>query len=117
MQDSDLDDLFARARAAGPVPSAGLIARIEADAAAQSGRRVVLRRPRRSRWAGLVAALGGGAVLAGLATATLAGVWIGVAQPASLRTLTDTVSGEAAIDTSYDRVELIPSFDPFVTEG
>ncbi len=31
MQDSDLDDLFAAARRAGPQPSAALLARIEAD--------------------------------------------------------------------------------------
>lgn len=120
MPDIDLEDLFLQARAAAPLPSAGLVARIEADAEAEQARRVGGAAPARKRpsvWARFVAALGGGGVLAGLATTTLAGVWVGMAEPAPLSVLTDKVSVMIVGAADYDQIELIPADDPFLTEG
>jgi hypothetical protein len=115
--DSDLDDLFARARAESPQPPAGLLARIEADALAVHKARQPAAPARRSRWAGWVGALGGNGVLAGLATATLAGLWLGFAQPAPVSALTTTVSQAFGADSALDSVELIPALDTFGAEG
>jgi hypothetical protein len=121
MQDSDIDDLFARARGAAPEPDMALLQRIAADAdAVQAGFRPApavatpIRRGPLARW---IAALGGGPAVAGLATAALAGVWIGVAQPAPVAALTSGVTAALgqADDTVY--VELIPDFVSLGTEG
>lgn len=118
MQDSDLDGLFAAARADGPMASGTLLARIEADALAEQARRAaparVVRRP--GLWARGLAALGGMRVAAGLFTATLVGVWIGMAQPVALTGIADQVSMSLSDDTGFDTVELIPSLDPFAAE-
>ena len=121
MHDSDLDDLLAQARTVEPPLPSRLVARIEADALAeQRGWAADIRRPAprpRRRWTGWVAALGGGGVLAGLATATLAGVWLGVAQPAPVLALTQTMSDAFNSDAMLEQVELIPTLDALVTEG
>lgn len=70
----DLEAAFDAARAAPPPMPAALMARIEADA-------VALLRPV-PLWRRLVAGIGGAAGVAGLATATVVGFWIGVAPPA-----------------------------------
>jgi anti-sigma factor RsiW len=122
MENSDLDAFFAAARVAAPRPSAALLARIEADALVEQSRRArrarQARRPRQP--AGhirrILAALGGVPVAAGLASAMLAGAWIGLAQPALLAGLTDRLGGLAGTVT-LDSVELIPALDPFATEG
>jgi hypothetical protein len=64
----------------------------------------------------MLAALGGTPVAAGLAGSILAGVWIGLAQPALLSGLTDRLGGLAGAVT-LDSVELIPALDPFAAEG
>ena len=122
MQDRDLDDFFAAARAETPLPTAGLIARIEADGLAlQQARNDAARRkvtpPRRRGWAVWLASLGGGGVLAGLASVTAAGIWLGVAQPAPLAALTDTLSGARSLDLASDPVDLMPGLDSFAAEG
>lgn len=61
----------------------------------------------------LTAAFGGGAALAGIGTAAVAGVWLGFAQPVPLTAL----SGGLWSETPLDTVELIPSFDTLLTEG
>lgn len=118
MQDTDLEGLFAEARAERPSPSASLTARITADAdAVQAAFRSAPIPARPRRWAGWIAAMGGNGVLAGLATATLAGLWLGFAQPAPILTLTQTVSDAYATDAGLGSVELIPSLDAFGLEG
>ena len=118
MQDTDLDSLFVAARAGRPIPSADLTVRIVADAqAVQSTFRPAPAPARPRRWAGWIAAMGGNGVLAGLATATLAGLWLGFAQPAPVLTLTQTVSDAFAADAGLGSVELIPSLDSFGLEG
>lgn len=118
MNDSDLDDIFAEARGAAVAPSYDLMARILADAEAHQPAMPGLVRaapppPRQGLWATMMAAIGGGGALAGLSTATLAGLWIGFAQPTTLLDVTDRF---LPIET-LESVELLPSFDAILTEG
>lgn len=81
-----LDAFFAAGRAAAPDPSEALLARILADAAEVQVSATAAADARRGRgpfglWAGLLAALGGWPAVAGLASAAVAGFWIGAAQP------------------------------------
>ncbi len=82
--DRDLEDLFGAARAASPRPSEALLSRIETDARAVQEARTAEQAkpaaPRRGFWA-VIEAFGGWPGLAGLSTAALVGVWIGVADP------------------------------------
>ena len=122
MGEEELDDLFAEARAATPFPSAGLVQRIASAAMVEQAARAnptPLRSgtpahgliPRLSGW------FGGLGVTAGLATATLAGVWLGAVQPAGLSLVTDSVTQVLGVSAYLDKVELIPTFDPFLSEG
>lgn len=109
MQD-DLDTLFAAARRTQAEPSAEFLARILADAeAVQDGWHGSKAAPRGWRWPRIVALmLGGVGATAGMATAALAGMWIGFAQPEAVT----VVTGAWLTD---QRVDLIPTYD-FLTE-
>ena len=99
-----LEAAFAAARAAAAAPApAALLARIEADARAELRPEPapVPVRPRsaaRGRWHDLMQALGGWPGIGGLATASAAGVWLGLAAPAALDAL--GLPGAAGIDDS-----------------
>ena len=116
-----LESFFEAARDAAPRPSAALSARILADAAAETARRQTLQAapvvPARRRgvgfWEALVLGLGGRGALAGLAGAMVAGVWLGVAQPAPIASLAQQVAGDA---TTLDQVDLMPSIDSYLTQ-
>lgn len=111
----DLDALFAAEKQDALEPSEDLMARILADATGVQEKMGVERvEPATSNgfWSALNSALGGWPTLAGLATATVAGVWIGVSPPQSLDTLTETVLGN-----SLDYSDYLPSFDSVLTEG
>lgn len=125
MRDSDLDDLFAEARTRAPAPSEALMALVLADAATHQPRPVAAQlrvaRPS-SGWSSWFAGLRGGALAgAGMMTATLAGVWIGFAQPSSMASVTDAL-WQGAVE-QIDVVELqpsldlFPSLDGFMSEG
>ena len=103
----DLDDLLARAAQNAPAPSPALLARIAADALREQPRPVAAApRPRpapRGGWGfALADILGGSRGMAGLTLAAVSGLWIGVAQPAALSSVTDYLTGTAS-------VELFPS--------
>ncbi|MGQ0565527.1 MAG: dihydroorotate dehydrogenase [Gemmobacter sp.] len=104
MTDDDLDDLFAAARADAARPSDGLMARVLADADALQPQRRAPARPR-FRLSALIAALGGMGAMAGLATATVAGLWIGLAPPAAVDDLA------AAFWVAGDSLDLIPDLE------
>lgn len=118
MNDSDLDNLFAQARGESQEPSDDLMLRIMSDATAHQPQArgfacAAVAAPRQGLWATLLAAIGGGAALAGLSTATLAGLWIGFAQPTSFTAVTDTFLSTETLDS----IDLIPGFDTIFTEG
>ena len=118
LDDSELDLLFEAARDVGPLPSPDLLARVLAEAEALQPRPPELAAPVPPQGAravsaglvgGLLAAIGGWAAVAGLATATLAGVWIGYAHP-------DLAAGWAVAPSAevvYDLSDFEPRFDDF----
>ena len=113
MTDDDLDDLFAQARSKVAQPSAALMARILADAAAMQPRPPVLRVRARFGLAALVAALGGAGAMAGLATAAVAGLWIGLAPPAAVDDLAATLWASA----DGDSVDLFPDLEGMFSDA
>ena len=92
----DLESLFAEARDLRPVPGDGLMARILADAetVAAERERPAREAPARAGWRDWLRTLGGWPAVGGLVASTLAGLWIGVAQPAAVSDLTSSVWGE-----------------------
>jgi hypothetical protein len=93
--DEFLDDLFARAHKTEATPQDDLVARVLADAdAVQAGFRVspATAAPA-GLWVRMLDVLGGWPAVSGLAAATVAGVWIGVAPPASVEDMTAELLG------------------------
>jgi ferric-dicitrate binding protein FerR (iron transport regulator) len=114
-EDTDLDLVFAAARAARPQPPDALTARVLADAYAAQPAAPIARRaapPPRGVWGRLSEILGGGGVLAGLGTAAVAGVWLGYADPAGMDWLTG-----ALLPTLSGDVQLMQADDLFLGEG
>lgn len=113
MRDNDLDDLFARARDARPAPSPDLMARILCDAEAERPRSVPgpVRPAHRVRRPWTMALFGGGGLLAGLATATVAGIWIGVQQPAPVA----EALWRGAAASPLDSLDLVPGYELFAS--
>lgn len=112
-ENDDLDRLFAEARAEQHLPGDDLMARLMADAARNAPLRAAPIGPEK-RFGGVMgflAALGGWPALGGLAMATLAGLWIGIAPPESLNDFAASVLGEQVT------VSLFPDLDPFELEG
>ncbi|WP_146065156.1 dihydroorotate dehydrogenase [Albidovulum inexpectatum] len=114
MNDTALEELFTQARTAAPEPSPDLMARVMEDAARLAPRTAmaearagygVVQQSRLSRVIGWIKdALGGWQGIGGLATATLAGFWIGYAGLAG----TATLSGVQTSTETADMVELMP---------
>lgn len=112
MSDHDQDTLdaaFAAARRPDPAPSEALMARVLADAeAAQS--RPATREPRPTRWSGFFDLLGGWPAVSGLAAAGVAGLWLGLAPPASVEDLAGTLLGNVT------EVSILGDLDGFALE-
>ncbi len=99
----DLEMLF-REAAERPLRSgSALMARVLADAEAETRRRA----PRAGFRAALAGWFGRGGAFAGLAAAALAGVWIGWAAP-------DPVQGMLLGDETVAAVELIPDLEEMI---
>jgi len=92
--DDMLEDLFADARGLTPAPSDDLMARVIADADAAQPRATAASAPQPGLWARMMDAIGGWPAVSGLAAATIAGVWVGVAPPSSVEDLTATIVGD-----------------------
>lgn len=92
--DDKLDALFAQARTAAPEPSVDLMARVLADAEAVQPKSAVETAPEGGFWARFMDAIGGWPAASGLAAATVAGVWVGIAPPASVEDLTASLLGD-----------------------
>jgi hypothetical protein len=117
MRDDELELFFEAGRAAAPVPSAALLERVLADAQAHQPQRapaVARPAPGRRTWAGLLAALGGWPAVAGLASVTVAGIWLGYAAPGGLDGVTAALW---PAQDGYDVVDMIPSYDGLLGEG
>ncbi|MDU8909969.1 hypothetical protein [Aestuariicoccus sp. MJ-SS9] len=114
--DTGLEEYFAAARDAAPLPPGDLLARIEADALAEQA---ALARPRRAGavpsglWADLRQALGGWPAFAGLAASACVGLWIGVSPPASVAGLWPASAAELTGDT----LDPVSGFDFVLVEG
>ncbi len=106
--DKELSGLFEVSRYIPPTPSDSLLARVMADATAvQAGfaPAPVAARPRgMGLWRELLRALGGWPAMGGLATAAVAGVWLGAFPPSFLPDATDAyielTEGAYLIDTT-----------------
>ena len=116
-EDFDLDALFADMRTQDVVPAPDFMARVLADAldvqAAAVPVTVAPRPPSRLRQ--LLAASGGWPAVAGLATAGVAGLWIGVNPPASIMTTAESYLGTTVTDQYL--VDLMPSYEFAMAEG
>lgn len=100
MSEDDLDLLFSAARKAPPEPSAEFLARVLGDAQAEQGaaqgRHAGTRPGMLERFKELVSAIGGWPALAGMATAAVTGLWIGISPPDSLIDPLGAAFGETA---------------------
>lgn len=113
----DLDALLAAAREARPEPSEAIMARVLADAMAHQPRPAVLPVAAQASaaaavlpfWARLAAVFGGTGAVARMGTAAVAGLAIGLVQPAGLSRL-----GDAMLGAPLETVELIPDVGAFL---
>lgn len=112
----DLDDLFATARKAAPVPPADLVARVLEDARQAQPRPVAPLRaapsPGGGLWGALAGLFGGGGVLAGMGTAAVAGLFMGFAMPDQVLALTDVLASSA----DAAAIEMVPGIDALIAE-
>lgn len=120
LDDAALEAFFEAGRAHAPEPGPDLMARILADAGAEIDARdatlaAARRRRRPGLWAGLVAAIGGWPALASMATAAVAGVWLGFASPAALTSVAGGLlpSTDTGSDTAYELEDLLPGYGGF----
>lgn len=116
--DKMLEAFFEAARDDAPVPSQDLMARILADAQAELPVPAPIVRQaaaprRRGLLASLLAAVGGWPSVATMATATVAGIWIGFAQPDALNALAGGTLLPGTTATTYEVDELVPSYGSF----
>lgn len=88
--DEMLGRLFAEARNVAPEPSDALMARVLADAVPPMPAPQLIP----GLWVRLLDAVGGWPAVSGLAAATVAGIWIGVAPPTSVQDITATLIGD-----------------------
>ena len=118
LSDAALEAFFVAGRAQAPEPGADLMTRIIADADAVTAARAPAPRPRqpqRKGWAALISGIGGWPALAGMATAAVAGIWLGFASPDQLNTLAGglLLPDDAAGATSYELEDLLPGYSGF----
>lgn len=111
-EQDELDRMLAGVRDA-PTPelSETLMARILHDAEALQPVPEPAPIPQVGFWASLREAIGGWGPVGGVAMAGVAGLWIGVAPPAVLTTLTDTVAGDSLSVTLYSEAALLSTGD------
>ncbi len=115
LDDAQLEAFFDAGREDVPELSDSFMAALLQDAAQVQPQAAPLVPERAARpfWKELVAQIGGWPALAGMATATVAGVWIGFAAPDQLEQLSGGVllAGDyASAETLYDVQDLAPSY-------
>ncbi|MFK7938821.1 MAG: hypothetical protein AB8B82_05540 [Roseovarius sp.] len=107
-----LEALFESARTHAPAPSAALMARVSTDAHAQQGAATAHPVPvpvsAPGLWSQIWQGLGGWPAVSGLATATCAGIWLGVYPPQTMAGMTEGLFGvdpvSPLIDMSFEGV-------------
>ncbi|MCI2393051.1 hypothetical protein [Aliiroseovarius sediminis] len=112
LDDKALDAFFDAARRESPQTSDALVAAILDDAAAHRPQGSIMSdapilrsddaRAARGIWGDLVAAIGGWPALAGMATATVAGLWIGIAAPTEVEALSGGLIAGTEISLAAD---------------
>ncbi len=109
----------AAALTARPAVPDELMARILADAARAQPRSALaaksmpaMRLPTITLGQVFADLFGGGGVLAGMATAACAGIYLGLAQPSALSALTLAFAGPSAVD----QLDFMPNIDRFLAE-
>ncbi|MEM9708421.1 MAG: dihydroorotate dehydrogenase [Pseudomonadota bacterium] len=113
--EAGLDAFFAAARDRSPRPSEDLMARVLADAsdAQPEPQPVAAARPSKTSWhPRWITGIGGWPGVAGLATVTMAGLWIGVALPETVGDLAFGLTGDG-----YDFSGLSAGFETEATDG
>ncbi len=120
--EKDLDMLFEQARSAPPEPSHDFLARVLSDAEAMQpapagvmSAPVVKRSAIGAFFAGLGDAIGGWPAVAGLATAAVTGVYIGISPPQSLSAPLAAAFGETSLFS--ETLEYGDGFDFTLYEG
>ncbi len=99
--DFDLDQFFDAAQRTPAPASDDFMARVMADAQTIADEtNAPAPRPKRSLWPVILGAVGGWAGFAGMATAAVTGVWIGISPPEILDTVTTSLTGQTLLDSS-----------------
>ena len=118
LDEAQLDALFFAAAQDRPTPSDDLMARIMADAeaeiAAASIPAAVTSAPRQGWLASVIATIGGWPAAAGLATAAVTGLMIGLVPPDSLLELADDYLVASSV---YELDDFMPSYGDLLGEG
>jgi len=124
LDDAALEAFFEAGRARAPEPGPDLMARIMADADAEIDARAPIaspvatpaaRRARNGFWAALVSGIGGWPAVASMATAAVAGVWLGFASPDQLNSLAGGLlpTEDATSEAAYELEDLLPGYSGF----
>lgn len=114
----DLDALFAQTRDRATEPSPDFMERVLRDALAAQPAPApapvarAVERPSTLRQ--FLSAVGGWPAVAGLATAGVAGLWIGISPPAAVATTAETFLGA---QSDLYLVDLMPGYDFTLAEG
>ena len=116
LDEAELDELFSAAVQDRPTPSDDLMARIMADAQAEIAAVSVARpaAPRQGWFASLIASVGGWPAAAGLATAAVTGLMIGLVPPTGLLELADDYLVASSV---YELDDFMPSYGDLLGEG
>lgn len=113
----ELDDLFSQARSRDALPKPDFMERVLQDALEAQAVHVqaAVTPPARTSWVRqLLSEIGGWPAVAGLATAGVAGLWIGINPPNLMATTAENFLGN---NSDLYLVDLMPTFDFTLTEG
>lgn len=117
--DRFLDGYFDDAKKSSPAIPDALMARIVADAAAETDRRAQMRARVEpvSVWRQIWQAVGGWPAIAGLSAATLTGVWIGLNPPANVSNALAQAIGQESESTTDYLFDPVSGFEFAMLEG
>lgn len=116
LSEAELDALFSSARDQDTVPSMALMDRVMSDALAVQALAETTAAPVKPArwWSGALAAIGGWPAMAGLATACVSGIWIGVNPPDMV---TDSAYALFSLETDAYLVDVVPGLSLDLLEG